>query len=125
MEEKIVNGTKLLWCEQCMLWADEKHKCFQKITNLKLEEHERSTLLTALNVLVDAQNDMNDYTVLFEKLRDCKTDESNFSRKLMLDIFELLIQTANNSLLKEMQDLLDNELSRSNIAISEGMEENE
>lgn len=45
-----------------------------------------------------------------------------FNRNMMVNIFNELIQTAENSLLIEFRDLLDNEIARSDCAIKEGFE---
>ncbi len=42
---------------------------------MELTSNERDTLITALNVLVEAQSDLNDYTDIFKKLQDCTTIE--------------------------------------------------
>ena len=47
---------------------------------------------------------------------------TDFKRNMMLNIFDELIQTADNSLLREFLQRLEDELSRSNNAIKEGFE---
>ena len=50
-------------------------------------------------------------------------ESHKFKRNMMLNIYEELIKTAENSLLKEFMELLENELTRSNLAIAEDLEE--
>ena len=51
-----------------------------------------------------------------------ETTTPDFEQKLLINVFELLIQDANNTTLHTMQEMLNKELRLSNTAVSEEME---